>query len=104
MRPDIAAAGYCEALTFALVSRADLGEKMGLDKCPPETVHVSNPKTFEFQVQNDQCLTDLKLKPKKVCRTALVPGLLKTCQANKKLPLPIKLFEVSDVVLKGEFD
>jgi len=86
LRPDIAAAGYCEALTFALVSRADLGEKMGLDKCPPETVHVSNPKTFEFQV----------------CRTALVPGLLKTCQANKKLPLPIKLFEVSDVVLKDD--
>lgn len=86
LRPDIAAAGYCEALTFALVSRADLGEKMGLKECPPETVHVSNPKTFEFQV----------------CRTSLVPGLLKTCQANKKLPLPIKLFEVSDVVLKDD--
>ena len=50
LRPDIAAAGYCEALTFALVSRADLGEKMGLKECPPETVHVSNPKTYEFQV------------------------------------------------------
>jgi len=86
LRPDIAAAGYCEALTFALVSRADLGEKMGLAECPPATVHVSNPKTYEFQV----------------CRTALVPGLLKTCQANKKLPLPIKLFEVSDVVLKDD--
>jgi len=84
LRPDIAAAGYCEALTFALVSRADIGEKMGLDKCPDTAVHVSNPKTYEFQV----------------CRTSLVPGLLKTCQANKKLPLPIKLFEVSDIVLK----
>ena len=38
-----------------------------------------------------------------MCRTSLVPGLLKTCQANKKLPLPIKLFEVSDVVLKGNY-
>ena len=86
LRPDIAAAGYCEALTFALVSRDDLGEKMGLKECPQQTVHVSNPKTYEFQV----------------CRTALLPGLLKTCQANKKLPLPIKLFEVSDVVMKGK--
>jgi len=84
LRPDIAAAGYCEALTFALVSRADLGEKMGLKECPQNTVHVSNPKTYEFQV----------------CRTGLLPGLLKTCQANKKLPLPIKLFEISDVVMK----
>ena len=48
LRPDIAAAGYCEALTFALVSRADLGEKMGLKECPKQTVRVSNPKTYEF--------------------------------------------------------
>ena len=60
---------------------------MGLEKCPNDVVHVSNPKTFEFQV----------------CRTRLIPGLLKTCQANKKLPLPIKLFEVSDVVIKGNY-
>ena len=59
---------------------------MGLKECPQQTVHVSNPKTYEFQV----------------CRTALLPGLLKTCQANKKLPLPIKLFEISDVVMKGK--
>ena len=51
LRPDIAAAGYCEALTFALVSRADIGEKMGLEKCPDTAVHVSNPKTYEFQVR-----------------------------------------------------
>ena len=27
-------------------------------------------------------------------------GLLKTISANKKMPLPIKIFEVSDVVIK----
>ena len=86
LRIDVAAAGFCEALTFALVSRADIGEKMGLKTTPPNAVHVSNPKTAEFQV----------------CRTALIPGLLKTTQANRKLPLPLKLFEVSDVVLKGK--
>ena len=87
LRVDVAAAGFCEALTFALVSRADVGEKMGLKEPPANVVHVSNPKTAEFQV----------------CRNALLPGLLKTTQANRKLPLPLKLFEVSDIVLKGKY-
>jgi phenylalanyl-tRNA synthetase beta chain len=30
----------------------------------------------------------------------LLPGLLKTVQSNLKMPLPMKLFEISDVVLK----
>ena len=32
-------------------------------------------------------------------RTTLVAGLLKTLSANRKMPIPLKLFEVSDVVL-----
>lgn len=35
-----------------------------------------------------------------VARTSLLPGLLKTMSANKKMPLPYKLFEVSDVILR----
>ena len=35
-----------------------------------------------------------------VARTCLLPGLLKTLQANRKMPLPLKLFEISDVVLR----
>ncbi|XP_020718334.1 phenylalanine--tRNA ligase beta subunit isoform X2 [Bombus terrestris] len=35
-----------------------------------------------------------------VARTTLIPGLLKTLAANKKMPLPHKLFEVSDIILK----
>ena len=31
-------------------------------------------------------------------RTSLVPGLLKTLGSNKEAPLPVKIFEVSDVV------
>lgn len=48
------------------------------------TVRISNPKTLEFQV----------------ARTNILSGLLKTVSANKKMPLPMKLFEVTDVVLK----
>lgn len=49
-------------------------------------VHISNPKTLEFQV----------------ARTTLISGLLKTLSANKKMPLPLKLFEVQDVVFADE--
>lgn len=45
---------------------------------------ITNPKTLEFQV----------------ARTTLLPGLLKTIHANKKMPLPMKLFEISDIILK----
>ncbi|MED6261708.1 hypothetical protein ATANTOWER_008760, partial [Ataeniobius toweri] len=37
-----------------------------------------------------------------VARTTLLPGLLKTIAANRKMPLPLQLFEISDVVLKDE--
>ncbi len=38
--------------------------------------------------------------PRQVARTTLLPGLLKTVTANKKMPLPMKIFEISDIVLK----
>uniref|UniRef100_A0A803T908 Phenylalanine--tRNA ligase beta subunit n=1 Tax=Anolis carolinensis TaxID=28377 RepID=A0A803T908_ANOCA len=53
LRQDLAAAGFTEALTFALVAR-----------------------------------------------TTLLPGILKTVAANRKMPLPLKLFEISDIVVK----
>lgn len=47
-------------------------------------VKIANPKTLEFQV----------------VRTSLLPGLLKTIRENRSHPLPIRLFELSDVVFK----
>ena len=35
-----------------------------------------------------------------IARTTLLPGLLKTVAANKKMPLPLKMFEISDIVVK----
>lgn len=49
-------------------------------------IKLANPKTAEYQV----------------VRTSLLPGVLKTINSNKKLPLPIKVFEVSDIGLKDE--
>uniref|UniRef100_A0ABM5G349 Phenylalanine--tRNA ligase beta subunit n=1 Tax=Pogona vitticeps TaxID=103695 RepID=A0ABM5G349_9SAUR len=84
LRQDLAAAGFTEALTFALCSQEDISNKLGIDISATKAVHIANPKTAEFQV----------------ARTTLLPGLLKTIAANRKMPLPLKLFEISDIVVK----
>ncbi|CAK1543898.1 unnamed protein product [Leptosia nina] len=86
LRNECAHAGYTEALTFTLCSREDVATKLGRDIKDVPAAHISNPKTLEFQV----------------VRTLLLPGLLKTLAANKKMPLPLKIFEIGDVVLKDE--
>merc|ERR1712025_360148 len=84
LREATAQAGFTEALTFSLCSRDDVASKMrkGIKNIP--AVHISNPKTLEFQI----------------ARTSLLQGLLKTVQANRGMALPLKLFEISDVVIK----
>lgn len=47
-------------------------------------VKIGNPRTTEFTCG----------------RTTLVPGCLKWLMHNKNTPLPIRLFELGDVVLK----
>ncbi|KAF4014083.1 hypothetical protein G4228_005504 [Cervus hanglu yarkandensis] len=65
-------------------SQEDIADKLGMDISATKAIHISNPKTAEFQV----------------ARTTLLPGLLKTIAANRKMPLPLKLFEISDIVIK----
>lgn len=88
LRMEMAHAGFTEALTFALCSEQDIADKIRKPDGTKIAVHISNPKTLEFQV----------------ARTTLLPGLLKTLNANKKMPLPLKLFEISDVVFKDNND
>ncbi len=47
---------------------------------------LANPKTVEYQV----------------VRTSLLPGLLKTVSANRSQSLPLKIYEVNDVVFKDD--
>ncbi|KAL3994060.1 phenylalanine--tRNA ligase beta subunit [Acanthocheilonema viteae] len=84
LRHDIAAAGWTETLNFALCSRDDISVKLRKLDNLEHAVKISNPKTSEFQV----------------ARTSLLPGLLKTLASNKDMPLPLRLFEIQDVVLK----
>ena len=85
LRIDIASAGYTESLTLGLCAHDEAFKFLRLEDNGDTAVVLSNPKTAEFQI----------------CRTSLLPGLLKTLAENKALALKdgLKLFEVSDVVL-----
>lgn len=76
-------AEFIEILTWSLCSHAENFEKLQKDDKGDSAVCIGNPATAEFEV----------------CRTSLLPGALKTLGASGNIPKPIKLFEISDVVL-----
>ena len=100
LRMEISMAGFTEMLTWALQSHADnfdnlnrvedtdLDVKMLSATAYPhgKAVTIGNPKTLEFQE----------------CRLSLLGSAMKTLGENKKAPLPLKLFEISDVVVQDE--
>lgn len=83
LRAVVAQAGYHEALTFALCKHDDNFANMRRPDNGETSVVLSNPATAEFEV----------------ARTNLISGLLRTIYYNSKLPLPLKVFEISDIVL-----
>lgn len=82
LRQECAMAGYTEVLTWALCSKAENFDFMRRVDDGKTAVEIGNPATIEFEV----------------VRSSLLPSALKTLGANKDAPLPVKLFEVSDVV------
>jgi len=85
LRQEIALAGYTEVLNLALCSRDETFTMLNrVDN--GSAVSLANPQTFEFQV----------------ARTSLLVGILKTVGHNKKAALPIKIFELSDIVLQTD--
>uniref|UniRef100_A0A915M1Z9 Phenylalanine--tRNA ligase beta subunit n=1 Tax=Meloidogyne javanica TaxID=6303 RepID=A0A915M1Z9_MELJA len=83
LRLQMAMSGWTEIMNFALCSTEDVGNKLRRpDFELKSVVKIANPKTLEFQV----------------VRNSLLPGILKTISNNKDMPLPLKLFEVQDVV------
>eukprot|EP00177_Eucheuma_denticulatum_P004484 GFKZ01008153.1.p1 GENE.GFKZ01008153.1~~GFKZ01008153.1.p1 ORF type:complete len:592 (-),score=85.13 GFKZ01008153.1:2014-3789(-) len=83
-REGLAQQGYTEVLTWVTVSNAENFSMLRRVDDGSLAVKIGNPKTFEFEE----------------CRTSLLPGLLKTLRENRKSKVPIKLFEVGDVVVK----
>lgn len=83
LRGECAMAGYTEVLTWALCSAAENFAHLRRADDGRTAVEIGNPATAEFEV----------------CRTSLLPAALKTLGANRDTPLPMRLFEVGDVVL-----
>lgn len=86
LRLEMAQCGFTEALTFTLCSKEDVSEKLGKKLETVNACVIANPKTSEFQV----------------VRTTLLSGLLRTVCESKHMPLPLKIFEASDVVLNDK--
>lgn len=81
LRIELAMAGFTEALTLSLCSKEENFDFLNQED-DGSAVVIANPKTIEFQV----------------ARTNMLTGLLKTLAMNREKSLPIKLFEISDVV------
>jgi len=81
LRNELAGAGLSEILTWALCPAAEAGRL--LRRPAPAAVAVADAATAEFEV----------------LRTTLLPGALRTLASNRDAPLPVKVFEVGDVVL-----
>ncbi|CAG8560988.1 236_t:CDS:2, partial [Acaulospora colombiana] len=86
IRKELALAGWTEVLPLILCSHDENFAYLNKKDDNATAVKLANPKTFEYQV----------------VRTSLLPGVLKTVRENKKHPLPIKVFDVSDVVFKDD--
>lgn len=86
LRLEVSMAGYTEVLTWSLHSHDESFKFLRREDDGKTAARISNPATVEFEI----------------CRTTLISGLLKTIAANKDSPIPIKLFEVQDVVLLSE--
>lgn len=84
LRREVALTGFSEVLTFSLCSHAENFAHLKREDPGNEAVVLSNPKTLEFEVVH----------------TSLIPAMLKTLASNKKMPLPIKIFQIADVCLQ----
>lgn len=67
LREQVAQSGFTEALTFSLCSRDDVSTKLRKDIKDIPAVHISNPKTLEFQVRLSRTVS-LLLKFYKIIR------------------------------------
>ncbi|TKA75307.1 hypothetical protein B0A55_07612 [Friedmanniomyces simplex] len=89
IRLESAMAGWAEVMPLILCSHDE--NYAWLNQPVPfstnqKPVRLQNPKTAEYQI----------------VRTSLLPGLLKTIRENKRHAVPMKIFEVGDVVFQDK--
>jgi phenylalanyl-tRNA synthetase beta chain len=98
LREKLAMFGYDECLTWSLCSEKENFEFMGRAEAP--TV-VTESRGYELSKEVPVRLSNPKTKEFEIVRTSLLPGLLKVVASNKHNPVPIRLFEVGDVVFQS---
>lgn len=84
VRLEAAMAGWAEVMPLILCSHDENYAWLNKPSDNGECVRLQNPKTAEYQI----------------VRTSLIPGLLKTIRENRNHAVPMKIFEVADVVFK----
>ncbi|KAK1927881.1 putative phenylalanyl-tRNA synthetase beta chain [Papiliotrema laurentii] len=84
LRKECAMAGWVEALPLILCSHDENFAWLNRPDPGNYAIKLANPKSLEYQV----------------VRTSLLPGMLKTARENRSLPLPMKIFECSDVAVQ----
>ena len=83
LRGEVAMAGFTEVLTWVLCSHDDNFDNVQIKDDGRLAAIVANPAASDFQV----------------VRSSLLPGVLRTLGHNKEAALPVRLFELGDVVL-----
>ncbi|EIW72865.1 hypothetical protein TREMEDRAFT_37000 [Tremella mesenterica DSM 1558] len=84
VRKECAMAGWIEALPLILCSHDENFAWLRRKDPGGQAIVLANPASMEYQV----------------VRTSLLPGMLKTIRENRALPLPVKVFEVSDIAMQ----
>ena len=83
LRQEIARCNYSEVLTEVLVSMEENYDKLQKprdDRC----VILAAPKSRDFEIG----------------RTSVMPGLLKSLRTNRSAALPVRIFQIDDVLLR----
>ena len=86
VRLEAAMAGWAEVMPLILCSHDENYAWLNHPDDKGECVRLQNPKSAEYQI----------------VRTSLLPGLLKTLRENRRHALPMRVFEVADVVFRDE--
>jgi phenylalanyl-tRNA synthetase beta chain len=94
LRVSIANAGWTEAYNWALISQK---ENFDFLRHVPLSEALVNPQEYSPNLRPAR-LGNAKTKEFEIVRTTLLAGVLKCLASNKQLPLPIKIFEIGDVV------
>jgi len=80
---ELSNAGFCEVMTFVLCRKADNYAALGR-KDDGQSVTLANSKSADIET----------------ARVTLLTGLLRTVANNKALPLPLRVFEIGETVVK----